>query len=100
MGPPRKGKAKASGSSAGQDFQEGSTVFITSRVAPGSALFAKPEGFNMVTVLDGAVSGTSLGMANVGTSADAGSSQIRNDNPYGPDAWHEAHNPFDRHPFQ
>ncbi|KAJ7789759.1 hypothetical protein B0H14DRAFT_2626832 [Mycena olivaceomarginata] len=43
-----------------------------------------------------AVSGT----LHVGEGPEAGSSQVRDTTPYDAEAWHTAHNPFDKHPFQ
>ncbi|KAJ7866925.1 hypothetical protein B0H14DRAFT_2573108 [Mycena olivaceomarginata] len=100
VGPPRKGKMKAAASGMDREFHEGHAATPSARVAPGAALSARLEPSNSGPALAGGSSRTVSGAANVGENPEAGLSQVGDESPYDPEAWHAAHNPFDKHPFQ
>ncbi|KAJ7840558.1 hypothetical protein B0H14DRAFT_3458090 [Mycena olivaceomarginata] len=100
VGPPGKGKMKAAAPSVGREFREGRAATPSSRVAPGAALSARPEPSNPGPALAGESSRAVSGAPHVGEGPEAGSSQVGDATPYDAEAWHTAHNPFDKHPFQ
>ncbi|KAJ7799811.1 hypothetical protein B0H14DRAFT_2616756 [Mycena olivaceomarginata] len=84
VGPPGKGKMKAAALG----------------VTPGAMLSARPELSSSGPAMAGGSSRTVSGAANVGKNPEVGPSQVREESPYDPEAWHAAHNPFNKHPFQ
>ncbi|KAJ7863039.1 hypothetical protein B0H14DRAFT_3444249 [Mycena olivaceomarginata] len=100
VGPPGKGKMKAAAPSVGWEFREGRAATPSSRVAPGAALSARPEPSNPGPALAGESSRAVSGAPHVGEGPEAGSSQVGDATPYDAEAWHAAHNPFDKHLFQ
>ncbi|KAJ7812820.1 hypothetical protein B0H14DRAFT_2605538 [Mycena olivaceomarginata] len=100
VGPPGKGKMKGAALSVGLEFCEGRAATHSSRVTPGAALSARPEPLNSGPALAGGSSRAVSGAPHVGEGPEAGSSQVGDETPYDAEAWHAAHNPFDKHPFQ
>jgi hypothetical protein len=100
VGPPGKGKMKAAASGVDWEFREGRATTSSSRIAPGTALSARPEPLNSGSALAGGSSRAVLGAPHVGEGPEAGLSQVSDETPYDAEAWHAAHNPFNKHPFQ
>ncbi|KAJ7833457.1 hypothetical protein B0H14DRAFT_3462735 [Mycena olivaceomarginata] len=100
VGPPEKGKMKAATSLVGREFREGRTATPSSRVTPGAAFSVRPEPSNSGPALAGGSSRAVPGAPHVSEGPEAGSSQVGDATPYDAEAWHAAHNPFDKHLFQ
>ncbi|KAJ7811943.1 hypothetical protein B0H14DRAFT_2606130 [Mycena olivaceomarginata] len=101
VGPPGKGKMKATSSTSDREFREGS-VTNASRIAPGAALSAKPEPSSAGSFLGAGSSAAERSTAD-GSSSFAGgepSSSQQETPKFDVDAWHEAHNPFTQRLFQ
>ncbi|KAJ7337602.1 hypothetical protein DFH08DRAFT_964572 [Mycena albidolilacea] len=78
VGPPGKGKTKAAASKVDPEFCEGRAATPSSRVVPGTALSVRLEA------------------SKAGPTLAGGSDET----PYDHEAWHTAHNPFDKPLFQ
>ncbi|KAJ7787936.1 hypothetical protein B0H14DRAFT_2628819 [Mycena olivaceomarginata] len=99
VGPPGKGKVKASTPlpSCGSRVE----ALNASRVPPGSALSARPEMSSAGSFLGAGVSAAGPSTTDEGTSfALGGPSSSQQGGAFDIDAWHEAHNPFNQPPFQ
>jgi hypothetical protein len=91
---------KTAASGMDQEFREGCAATPSSRVTLGAALSARPELSNSGSALAGGSSRAVSGVPHVGEGPEAGSSQVGDKTLYDAEAWHTAHNPFDKHPFQ
>ncbi|KAJ7895937.1 hypothetical protein B0H14DRAFT_3425891 [Mycena olivaceomarginata] len=81
-------------------FVKGAPLPPSSWVAPSATLSARPEPSNSGPALAGGSSRAVSGAPHVGKGPEAGLSQVGDATPYDAEAWHAAHNPFDKHPFQ
>jgi hypothetical protein len=99
VGPPGKGKAKATTPLPSRVSRvEASNA---SRIPPGAALSARPEMSSAGSFLGGGASAAGPSNTDEGASfAEGGTSSSQQEAPFDVDAWHEAHNPFTQPLFQ